>query len=342
MKKTLAIILAALMLCSLLCGCGASAPMDTGAKAESMKPVYDYADGFAADMVVGSSASNSTNGNLKAPQAAPMAPAMPMEPESAKGQESTQTAPMEEKIIYSAYVDMETLDFDKTVTDLEAAVLAAGGFIQNSEKSGNSSYDTDGTVHIMNRRAYYVVRIPADKFNSFLENAGGLGNIVSNNKTAENVTSQYQDFEARMTSLKTEESRLLELMQKAEDINALIQLESRLSQVRYDIESIQRNLSNLDKRIAYSTVNFNIREVRVYQPSAKVQRTFGQRIADSFTRGWENFVDDLGDFFVDFVGAIFPLTVFAAVVIVVVIIVRRKMKKVKAGKFIPKEEKTEE
>jgi hypothetical protein len=145
-----------------------------------------------------------------------------------------------------------------------------------------------------------------------------------------------------MTSLRTEETRLLELMQKADDINALIQLESRLSQVRYDIESIQRNLSNLDNRVAYSTVNFNIREVRVYQPSANVQRTFGQRIADSFSRGWENFVDDLGDFFVDFVGAIFPLTVFVIVVIVVLSIVRRKVKKCRAAKCAVKEENTEE
>lgn len=237
-----------------------------------------------------------------------------------------------EKIIYSATVNMETLQFDETISSLEAAVQSIGGFIESSNISGDSSYDSEGKVQILNRKAFYTVRVPAQKFNEFLTFSGTLGNVTSSNKDADNVTSQYMDFEARLTSLKTEETRLLELLAKATDINALISLESRLSEVRYDIEAIQRNLNNLDSRIAYSSVSFTIREVRVYQTSVSVQRSFWERFGDSFTGGWDDFVDGIEDFCIGFVGAIFPLTVVAALTVVAVLLIRRAVKKAKAAK----------
>lgn len=245
---------------------------------------------------------------------------------------AAEIAQQAEKIIYSATVNMETLQFDDTVSALEAAVQSIGGFIENSNVSGDTSYDADGKVQIYNRRAYYTVRVPVQKFNDFLTYSGTLGNVISSNKNANNVTSQYTDYEARLVSLRTEETRLLELLAKATDIDALIALNSRLSEVRYDIEAIERNLKNLDSKISYSSVSFTIREVRVYQSSVSVQRSFWERIGDSFTGGWDDFVEGVEDFCVGLVGAIFPLTIVAALAVVAVILIRKSIKARKAKK----------
>lgn len=242
-----------------------------------------------------------------------------------------------EKIIYSATVTMETLSFDQTVESLESAVAGIGGFIQSSNVNGDTSYDQDGKVDVLNRRAYYTVRIPAEKFNDFLTYSGTLGNIISSNRNADNVTSRYTDYEARLISLRTEETRLLELLAKATDIDSLIALNSRLSEVRYDIEAIERNLKNLDSQIAYSTVTFTIREVRVYRSHVSVQRSFAQRMGDSFTGGWEDFVTGLEDFTIGLAGAIVPLTIVAVLAVVAIILIR---KSIKARK--PKKEAGEE
>ena len=90
------------------------------------------------------------------------------------------------------------------------------------------------------------------------------------------MTSQYTDYEARLDSLRTQEERLLAMLEKSEDVESLIALEQRLADVRYELESIERNLRNLDLQISYSTINLNLQEVEVYTPTVPVQRTFSE------------------------------------------------------------------
>ena len=54
------------------------------------------------------------------------------------------------------------------------------------------------------------------------------------------------------------------MLSKSEDVETLIALEQRLSDVRYEIESIERSLRNYDMQIRYSTVELDLREVEVY------------------------------------------------------------------------------
>ena len=129
--------------------------------------------------------------------------------------------------------------------------------------------------------------------------ADGIGNVTSSSRTAENVTSQYTDYEARLSSLYTQEERLLKMLEESGDLESLIQLEARLSEVRYEIESIERNLRNLDQRLAFSTVTMELREVEEFTVTVPVQRTFGEKLRDAFADGWNNFVRGLQRFIVN-------------------------------------------
>ena len=168
------------------------------------------------------------------------------------------------KIIYTASVSIETTEFDKAVAALENQVQKIGGFVESSNVTGDTQYNSDGTTTVVNRWAYYTVRIPCDHFESFLHETEGFGNVTSTSRDAQNVTSAYTDYEARLSSLNTQEERLLDMLAKSEDVETLIALEQRLSDVRYEIESIERNLRNYDMQIKYSTVNLDLREVEVY------------------------------------------------------------------------------
>ena len=184
------------------------------------------------------------------------------------------------KIIYTASVSIETTEFDKAVAALENQVQKIGGFVESSNVTGDTQYNSDGTTTVVNRWAYYTVRIPCDHFESFLHETEGFGNVTSTSRDAQNVTSAYTDYEARLSSLNTQEERLLDMLAKSEDVETLIALEQRLSDVRYEIESIERNLRNYDMQIKYSTVNLDLREVEVYTPTVPVRRTFSQKLAD--------------------------------------------------------------
>ena len=219
-----------------------------------------------------------------------------------------------EKIIYSGYVNMETTQFDDAVNALDRAVKEYGGFVQDSSVNGWSRDNGDGTFTIMDRSAYYVVRIPVAKFDAFMALTEGIGNVTSSSRNAENVTSQYTDYEARLSSLYTQEERLLAMLEKTTDLDSLITLEARLSEVRYEIESIERNLRNLDQRLAFSTVTLEIREVEIYTPTATVQRTFGEKLSDAFSDGWSSFVRGLQRFIINTARSLPGLVLFVVIV----------------------------
>ena len=247
-----------------------------------------------------------------------------------------------EKIIYSGHVYMETTTFDDAIAALDKAVQEFGGFVQDSSVNGNARRYEDGTTVVEDRWAYYVVRIPSAKFDAFMTIADGIGNVTSASRTAENVTSQYTDYEARLSSLYTQEERLLVMLEQSGDLESLITLEERLSEVRYEIESIERNLRNLDQKLAYSTVTLELEEVEVYTPTVTVQRTFGEKLGDAFSDGWSGFVRGLQRFVLWLAEALPTLVLLAVIigggVLVFFRVKKRAQKKAEAQKAQKEEE----
>ena len=104
----------------------------------------------------------------------------------------------------------------------------------------------------------------------------------------EDVTLQYVDLESHKKALVTEQERLLALMEKAETVEDIIAIEGRLSEVRYQLESMESQLRTYDNRIDYSTVELSITEVRKYSPPQEA--TVWQRIESGFMKS----LDDIG------------------------------------------------
>lgn len=234
------------------------------------------------------------------------------------------------KIIYSANLQAQTTDFDAAIAALDKQIASFGGFIERSDISGDTRYNNDGTTTVVNRWADYTIRVPAAKFEEFLRQTEGLGNVISVSRYAENVTSQYTDYEARLSSLRTQEERLLAMLEKSEDVESLIALEQRLSDVRYELESIERNLRNLDLQISYSTVNLYLEEVEVYTPTVSVQRTFSEKLSDAFSDGWTGFVRGLQYFCLGLASSLPGLVLFVLIVLAIFFIVRKVLRSVKA------------
>ena len=263
MKKSLVFLLTLLMLLTALTGCGAKSETAAAMPAAKEEVMYE-AEAEEAPAEEAKVEMPSVEFSTTAQDAGSEA----MSVEKAKT--------YAEKIIYSGHVYMETTEFDEAIASLDQAVKSYGGFVQESSVNGDTRHNDDGSTTVVNRWGYYVVRIPTDRFDAFMNLADGIGNVTSSSRTAENVTSQYTDYEARLSSLYTQEERLLKMLEESGDLESLIQLEARLSEVRYEIESIERNLRNLDQRLAFSTVTMELREVEEFTVTVPVQRTFGE------------------------------------------------------------------
>lgn len=186
---------------------------------------------------------------------------------------------------------LETLNYEETEQKLKDLVDFNFGFFQAAESSGKSII-TNGYNR---RRGNYTIRIPKEKVEEFTEGLAGIANVLDSNSFANDVTSQYFDLEARIKTLTIQEERLLAILEKADELEYVIQLERELSSVRYEIESFQTNFRNLSDQIDYSTVYVELNEVIKVTEKVEEPRTFFDKMKSGFMDSVENVVAFLGD-----------------------------------------------
>lgn len=183
------------------------------------------------------------------------------------------------KIIYTASMTMETNDFDASRDALLAAVDDCGGYLQNTNQGGSADYAS--------RYADYTARIPADRYREFLTTAGEAGSVQNLTERAEDVTDHYIDVEARLTALENQRTRLNELADQADTTADLLEIESQLSDVQYEIERYTSQMRQLENQVSYSTVEISLYEVRELTPTTV---TFGEKVAQAFRQGLRNLI----------------------------------------------------
>ena len=75
---------------------------------------------------------------------------------------------------------------------------------------------------------------------------------------------------------------LIRITEKAETVEDITYLTSRLSEVRYNIENLESRLLKYDDLVEYATIHLYIEEVEVYTPVETEEKTFGQEIKEGF------------------------------------------------------------
>lgn len=251
---------------------------------------------------------------------------------------ATTTAVEQRKIIQNADIYMETLEFDTVLDELQKMVSELGGYIESSEVSGRPIYNSEYS----RRSAWYTLRIPVKYFNGFVNDMQDVGNVISKRLSGTDITASYFDTEARLESLTIQEDRLLAILEKAEKLEDVIELERELANVRYEIESLTGTLRRWDNLVDYATVNLSIDEVRELKEVEPEPETWGQRIANEFKSSINRLVRGSKNFVVGLVGAIPFIIVFAVVALMIVLPVRAISLKRKNKKQLKGESENEE
>ena len=293
-----------------------------------MKPNRYIAAFLALILLVslaGCGASATKNSYAEEAAAGPMAPAMMAD--SAANDSLTSTSangsaaiPENRKWIVTVYMSAETEDLDAMTAALDERIAALNGYVEDQRIYNGSAYATRRY-----RSANLTIRIPAEQVDQFAEQVSGIANVISQEKNLEDVTLTYVSTESRLAALQTEEARLLELMAKAETMSDLLEIEARLTDVRYELESVTSRLRTYDNQINYATIYLDISEVQEYTPVE--DPTLWQRITGGFKDSLEGLGESLQDLLVGIV-VIFPfLLVYGSIGLVLFLIIRKVVKK---------------
>src|SRR5213596_709004 len=143
-----------------------------------------------------------------------------------------------------------------TATSDRAQAIASGlgGDVLNLTQSGSG--DT--------RSASLTIRVPSSRFADALQQLRTLeGEIQTSGVSAQDVTDQFVDLQARLAAKQAEEQRYIAILNRANTIDEILKVDASLSNVRTQIEQLTGQINSIKQRTDYSTISMSIATIAV-------------------------------------------------------------------------------
>jgi hypothetical protein len=303
-KRFSGFLAAMLIILIMLSGCGASTNKSSNSQAEAPKGAeladYSMANGDAKSKVeydknVGDNVKVQFSESVGAEPAAVTATSGQVEKDNGQtaivatgaNNESLANAILDQrKVIRNANVSIIVDSYENTYGKIQSLVEGAGnGYIQESRVSKQGSYGKSGMI---------IVRVDADKFSQILNNVKGLGEVIDAMESTDDITEKFYDTESELRLLKYEQSRLEEYLKKIDDPDTIFKTESRLTDIRHQIENLTGTLNKLSNLVKLSTITINISEKSV--KNIDKEKTYLEKLFGGFTdsmKGVGNFFGEL-------------------------------------------------
>ena len=212
--------------------------------------------------------------------------------------ESAESSGNKRMLIKTVHMEVESEDIDTMVRNVEKRVDELGGYVENMSVN-NQKYSNSET-----KTADITARVPVEKLDQFVNEVEGQSNVLSRSSNAEDVTLRYVDMQARMDSLQTEYDRISELLKEADSLDNIIELENRLTDIRYEMQSYGAQMKAMKNQATYSTIYLNVKQVIEYTPVVVQEKTRLERMSDGFIQNCKRVWNGLLDFGVGLVVAL--------------------------------------
>jgi len=159
------------------------------------------------------------------------------------------------------------------VENLETADASVSSLMEKYEAYAASTYITENSHS-------YSLRVPSSVYELFLAEMNSMGRLIHRSENTEDVTLRYYDLEGRLETKKELLRTFQSYLRRANNIEEILKVEARISELQYDIEGTGQQLRHLANRVDYATI-----ELTLLGPAAATQRqsiTFGERIRQMF------------------------------------------------------------
>ncbi len=156
--------------------------------------------------------------------------------------------PAEPMLIRTATLRVRVQDVPKAHAEVVRIASEAKGYIADTTLSSE-----EGPTY-----AVVTIRVPGKGLDSVVDRLAALGKVLRKQISAQEVTEEYVDLTSRRRNLEREETRLLELLQRAGKVSDLLQVETTLARVRGEIEQIAGRMRYLENRVSLSTVTVHL------------------------------------------------------------------------------------
>lgn len=228
-------------------------------------------------------------------------------------------------LIRNVSITLETATYQTTYDSIIEAISKNGAYIENSNVTGTGKKNN---LH----EATIVIRVPAENMDALIKALDGNGTVTSSSESVQDVTLEYIDMESRISSLKTERDSITKLLEQADDLDTILELQDKISEINYEIENYESSLLVMQNQITYSTLTLNIKEVIEETEVADSEEVRNTTLGDKMwaaLKGSLNFLLILGQGILIVLSALLPVIVIIGIPVTIVLIVRHRKKKAK-------------
>lgn len=184
----------------------------------------------------------------------------------------------EQKVIKTASAEVEVEDFDSAVRLVSTIAHELDGLITSSSRSQTED----------NLRANFTIRVPHINFEALLNRLEQMGEVKRLDIWTHDVTEEFIDLDARLKVYQEQEQAYIRLLEKAQTIADILEIERELSRIRAEIERITGRLRYLENQVEHSTLHLVVAAKK--QPTQAPVHTFAERIRYALRDGWGVFV----------------------------------------------------
>lgn len=249
--------------------------------------------------------------------------------------------PNAKKIITTYNITLETIDYEKLVSDVESYVTEKQGYVEYMDSWGRNPVDPVPYNDVQVYKSYgydyshggnfgrttsMTVRIPQNETEAFIKMLKESGNETNYSVSQTDISLDYYDVEARIEALRVERDKIMELMEQAENVQDIILLEQRLTDVNYELDSKETQMRHYDNQIDYNTVYVSLQEVVEFSEQQGFNPSFGERVAAGFRIMFYNFKTGVVNLAIWLIVNSVYIVVCAGVVALIVVLIRKRSK----------------
>ena len=230
-------------------------------------------------------------------------------------------------VIRTASLTIQATDVTAAGTNAAAAARAQGGFVAAQNASSDPLHPRQATVTM-------TLRVPVANYDALLAALSGLGRVIASNQATDDVTDEVVDVASRVATQRAGVDQVRALLDRAETLGQVIQLENELTRRQADLESLLARQAKLADLTALATVQLDIRAPRVAPtptPVVAAEKPPERGFFAGLSNGWDAFAT-LAVGVATVVGALLPFVLIIGVPVLVVWLVwRRRQRLVEAG-----------
>ncbi|HEX2766372.1 MAG TPA: DUF4349 domain-containing protein [Candidatus Limnocylindria bacterium] len=226
-------------------------------------------------------------------------------------------APIEQRIVKTGEITLEVENVGEMIGRVRAMATTLNGYVGGSQA---------GTL---DDRATLTLRIPADRFDEALAELHAMdADVVAEATREQDVTGQVVDLQARIDNLEASERSYRELVARATDVDDILAVQTRLDQVRGEIEQLTAQLEQIEGQAALSTLTVTLvpsaepvtEQTEAWDPGKQLERALASLVGIG-----QGLFDGLIWFAVVWLPILLILSLLVLVALRAVLEVRRRM-----------------